>query len=118
MKKDLIKLIDSRKEIEKMFHPFDGSKGTSFERISDVPEFQNWLQEIKLELQGIYDRTHDTFVWETINLCGKRLDGFTEKKYFIELVGKLQAIRKILINIIRTRRKSQDCHIHKEVLLV
>lgn len=50
MKKDLIKLIDSRKEIEKMFHPFDGSKGTSFERISDVPEFQNWLQEIKLEL--------------------------------------------------------------------
>lgn len=118
MKKDLIKLIDSRKEIEKMFHPFDGGKGTSFELISDVPEFQNWLQEIKLELQGIYDRTHDTFVWETINLCGKRLDGFTEKKYFIELVGKLQAIRKILINIIRTRRKSQDCHIHKEVLLV
>ena len=94
MKKDLIELIDSRKEIEKMFHPFDGGKGRAFEQISDVPEFQNWLQEIKLELQGIYDRTHDTFVWETINLCGKRLDGFTEKRYFIELVGKLQAIRK------------------------
>lgn len=77
-----------------MFHPFGGGMGASFERISDVPEFQNWLQEIKLELQGIYDRTHDTFVWETINLCGNRLDGFTEKKYFIELVGKLQAIRK------------------------
>lgn len=94
MKKDLIELIDSQKEIQKMFHPFDGGMGTSFERISDVPEFQNWLQEIKLELQGIYDRTHDTFVWETINLCGKRLDGFTEKKYFNELVAKLQAIRK------------------------
>lgn len=94
MKKDLIELIDSQKEIEKKFHQFDGGMGTSFERISDVPEFQNWLQEIKLELQGIYDRTHDTFVWETINLCGKRLDGFTEKRYFIELVGKLQAIRK------------------------
>ena len=78
-----------------MFHPFGSGMGTSFERISDVPEFQNWLQEIKLELQGIYDRTHDIFVWETINLCGKRLDGFTEQKYyFIELVGKLQAIRK------------------------
>ena len=94
MKEDLIELIDSQKEIEKKFHQFDGGLGTSFERISDVPEFQNWLQEIKLELQGIYDRTHDTFVWETINLCGKRLDGFTEKRYFIELVGKLQAIRK------------------------
>lgn len=94
MKEDLIELIDSQKEIEKKFHQFDGGMGTSFERISDVPEFQNWLQEIKLELQGIYDRTHDTFVWETINLCGKRLDGFTEKRYFIELVGKLQVIRK------------------------
>ncbi len=94
MKKDLIELIDSQKEIEKMFHSFDGGMGTSFERISDVPEFQSWIQEIKLELQEIYDRTHDTFVWETVNLCGKRLDGFTEKKYFIELVGKLQAIRK------------------------
>ena len=94
MKKDLIELIDSQKEIQKMFHPFDGGMGTSFERISDVSEFQNWIQEIKLELQGIYDGTHDTFVWETINLCGKRLYGFTEKKYFIELAAKLQAIRK------------------------
>jgi len=77
-----------------MFHPSNGGMGISFERISDVPEFQSWIQEIKLELQEIYDRTHDTFVLETVNLCGKRLDGFTEKKYFIELVGKLQAIRK------------------------
>ena len=38
-----IVLIDSRKEIEKMFHPFDGGMGTSFERIGDVPKFQNWL---------------------------------------------------------------------------
>jgi len=94
LKKDLIKLIDSQKEIEKMFHPFDDNVGILFEKISDVPEFQNWFQEIKLELHGIYDRTHDTFVGETINLCGKRLDEFTEKKYFVELVGKLQAIRK------------------------
>ena len=94
MKKDLLELIDSQKEIEKMFHPFDDNVGILFEKISDVPEFQNWFQEIKLELHGIYDRTHDTFVGETINLCGKRVDEFTEKKYFVELVGKLQAIRK------------------------
>ena len=94
MKKDLLELIDSQKEIEKMFHPFDDNVGILFEKISDVPEFQNWFQEIKLELQGIYDRTRDTFVGETIILCGKRVDEFTEKKYFVELVGKLQAIRK------------------------
>ena len=62
LKKDLIELIDSQKEIEKMFHPFDDNVGILFEKISDVPEFQNWFQEIKLELHGIYDRTHDTFV--------------------------------------------------------
>ena len=101
MKKDLLELIDSQKEIEKMFHPFDDNVGILFEKISDVPEFQNWFQEIKLELQGIYDRTHDTFVGETINLCGKRVDEFTEK---------------ILINIIQMRKKSR--HTHKEVLLV
>ena len=39
LKKDVIVLIDSRKEIEKMFHPFDGGMGTSFERIGDVPKF-------------------------------------------------------------------------------
>ena len=59
MKKDLIELIDSQKEIEKMFHSFDGGMGTSFVRISDVHEFQSWIQKIKLELQEIYDRTHE-----------------------------------------------------------
>lgn len=104
MKKDLIGLIDSRKEIEKKFHSFDGGMGTSFEQISDVPEFQNWLQEIKLELQGIYDRTHDTFVWETINLCGKRLDGFTEKNILLSLQENFRLLEKILINIIQKRK--------------
>lgn len=94
MKKDLIQLIDSKEEIEKLFHTFDGGMGTQFERINDVQEFQNWIQEIKFELQGIYDQTHDTFIWETINLCGKRMNGFTDKKIFFELSGKLQAIRK------------------------
>lgn len=116
MKKDLLELIDSQKEIEKMFHPFDDNVGILFEKISDVPEFQNWFQEIKLELQGIYDRTHDTFVGETINLCGKRVDEFTEKKYFVELVGKLQAIRKNIDKYYPDEKKSR--HTHKEVLLV
>ena len=94
MKKDLIKLIDSRKEIEKMFHPFDGGKGTSFELISDVPEFQNWLQEIKLELQGIYDRTHDTFVWETINCVASALMVLRRKSILLSLSENFRLLEK------------------------
>ena len=49
MKKDLIELIDSRKEIEKMFHPFDGGKGRAFEQIRMMWGRnylgKNWLQE-------------------------------------------------------------------------
>ena len=56
-------------------------------------------------------RTHDTFVWETVNLCGKPLDGFTEKKYFIELVGKLQAIRKHIDKYYPDEKKRySNCH--------
>lgn len=117
MKKDLIELIDSQKEIEEKFHPFNGGMGTSFERISDVPEFQSWIQEIKLELQEIYDRTHDTFVWETVNLCSKRLDGFTEKNIFLSLVENFKLLENILINTIQKKKTYQSCHSYKEVHL-
>ena len=54
MKKDLLELIDSQKEIEKMFHPFDDNVGILFEKISDVPEFQNWYyREFMIELMTL-----------------------------------------------------------------
>ena len=118
MKKDLIKLIDSRKEIEKMFHPFDGGMGTSFERISDVPEFQNWLQEIKLELQGFMIELM-TLLYGKLSICvASAWMVLRRKSILLSLSENFRLFEKILINIIRTRRKSQDCHIHKEVLLV
>ena len=40
------------------------------------------------------------------------------KSILLSLSENFRLLEKILINIIRTRRKSQDCHIHKEVLLV
>ena len=102
MKKDLIKLIDSRKEIEKMFHPFGGGMGTSFERISDVPEFQNWLQEIKLE-----------FMIELMTLlCGKLSISVASvwmvlrrKSILLSLSENFRLLEKILIDIIQTKKR-------------
>ena len=87
---DLIAKIDS---IEQLFHKLSGSWGV-FEQIHDVPEFQEWLQQILLYLQGIYDKTHDKFVWDTINACNCRMSGTNDRKVFNEIVGKLKSIGK------------------------
>lgn len=66
--------------------------------IYDVPEFIEWKQAILYELQDIYDRTHDTFVWNIINATGviHKFNGRNsdEHKYFNELKGALTVIRK------------------------
>ncbi len=94
MKKDLMSLIDAQDEIEKLFHTVGGNFMPDTETIYDVQEFQDWLMEIKLELQDIFDRTHDQFVWETINVCGKNMNGITDKRVFAEIKGRTKAIRK------------------------
>ncbi len=90
----LIQLIDKLDEIEKLFHVVGGKGFPEFEEIHDVQEFQNWFQELKLELQDILERTHDQFVWETVNVCEKKMNGTTDRKIFSELAGKLRAIQR------------------------
>lgn len=101
MKDDLINLIDNIDEIEKKFRHFVPAKGIcipSGDFIYDVPEFIEWKQAILYELQDIYDRTHDTFVWNIINAIGviHKFNGRNsdEHKYFNELKGALTVIRK------------------------
>lgn len=101
MKDDLIDLIDNIDEIEKKFRHFVPAKGIcipSGDFIYDVPEFIEWKQAILYELQDIYDRTRDTFVWNIINATGviHKFNGrnYDERKYFNELKGSLTVIRK------------------------
>lgn len=94
MKEDLIKLIDSQKDIENLFHKTDGNLMSGTEKIHDVQEFQDWLMEIKFELQTIYDQFHDQYVWETINVCSKNMNGVTDRRIFSEIIGRLKVIRK------------------------
>lgn len=94
MKKDLIALIDSADEIEKLFHPVGGNGMPKVDTIYDVQEFQDWLQEVHLELRDIHDRTKDHFIWETLNVFNQRMNGWNDKQIFAEIKGKLRAIRK------------------------
>jgi hypothetical protein len=92
-KEELLSLIGKADVIEKLFHKISGEWG-AFDEIHDVPEFQNWLQQIILYLQNIYDTTNDKFVWDTINACNRRMSGTNDRKVFNEIVGKLRGIGK------------------------
>lgn len=101
MKNDLIQLIEEVDHIEGLFRRFEPEIGLSIpsgDFIYDVPEFIEWKQAILYELQDIYDRTHDAFVWKIINATGviSRFTGrnYDDRKNFSELKGALRVIRK------------------------
>lgn len=89
----LAKLIDKADEIEKKFHAV-GFGATAVYTIHDIQDFQDWLQEINLELRAIHDRTKDHFIWETLNCINRPMNGWNDKQIFAEIKGKLYAIRR------------------------
>lgn len=90
----IVTLIDKMDEIEQLFHTVGGNGMPSVETIYDVQAFQDWLQEVNLELREIHDRTNDHFIWETLNLFNREMNGWNDKQVFSELKGKLRAIRR------------------------
>lgn len=89
-------LIDKVDEIERLFHKVGGNGFPVVETIHDVQEFQDWFQEIHLELRNIHNRTNDYFIWETLNDFNRNMNGWTDRQIFSEIKGKLKAIRRNL----------------------
>ena len=92
-KEELQLLIGKIDLIEKLFHKLPENWG-DFDVIHDVPEFQNWLQQIIMYMQSIHDNTKDKFVWDTINSCNQRMNGTNDRRIFNEIAGKLRGIGK------------------------
>lgn len=92
-KEEFLTLIGQIDDIEKSFYRLDGQWAV-FEQIHDVQEYQEWVQQIIMYLQDIFDRTNDKFIWGTINLCQSRMNGANDRKHFNEIVGKLRSIEK------------------------
>ena len=65
----------------------------SSEIIYDKQEFQIWLCEIKCELQEIYDRTRNKFVWDVINDVDANFNGWQDREMFNKIKGDLVAIK-------------------------
>lgn len=103
MRKDLVALIEAIPEIESKFRKFEPSDGLcvpSGEFIYDNPDFIEWKEGIEFELQEIYDRVHDKYVWNIINATGviHKFNGknYHERDNFNKLKSSLLVIQKNL----------------------
>ena len=101
MKRELLALIKEIPTIEGKFRIFEPSAGTcipSGEFIYDNPGFIDWKEAVKYELQQIYDRTRDTYIWNIINATGviHKFNGknYDERKNFNRLKSSLKVIEK------------------------
>lgn len=94
MKEDLIRLIESTEQIKTKFHRTGGQGMPIHNIIYDDPDFALWKQEVQLELQEIYDRANDQFIWDTLVLTKQGFDSWKDEKSFNELQGGLRAIYK------------------------
>jgi len=66
MKYDLLHLIKEVDGIKTNFYIAGGNGVPSVNTIYDTSGFSAWKQEVQLELQDVYDRTKDKFIWDTL----------------------------------------------------
>lgn len=101
MKKDLLKLIDDIPKIETKFRTIVPSGGLMMppgDFIYDDPDFIEWKAAVEYELQQIYDRTKDKYIWNIINATGVihefRGNNFNDRENFNRLKSYLRVIQK------------------------
>lgn len=101
MKRELLALIKEIPTIEGKFRIFEPSAGMcipSGEFIYDNPDFIEWKEAVEYELQQIYDRTMDTYIWNIINATGviHKFNGknYDERENFNRLKSSLKVIEK------------------------
>ena len=89
LKKDLLNLIDQADHIRSYFHAVDGRINT----IHDKAEFSTWKRELQFELEDIYNRTYDKFIWSTLTILDQGFNGWRDEKSYNDLHGSLLAIQ-------------------------
>ena len=97
MEQRLIELIDQIPDIEKSFQQVGGEPGLAIpvtDCIYSNPDFQNWKNEVQLELQDIEDRTNNKFIADTLEAVSKTFNGWRDREDFNDIKGKLLAIKR------------------------
>lgn len=90
MQIDLLNLFKQTEQIKNNFH----YNKDNLKMIYDIPEFVNWKQEVQLELQDIFDRTNDSYIWDALVNVKQGFNGWNDERDFNKLSGNLIAITK------------------------
>lgn len=88
----LIELIEQIDAVEEAFHTVGGNGTPKVDEIHDTQLFQDWIQELKFELQELSDVKKDQYILDTLATISSSFNGWNDKKIFAELKGKLKAI--------------------------
>lgn len=96
MKNELLDLIEQADTIQLSFREIKtDSRGLPNKTvIYDSCAFLEWAAELQLQLQEIYDRTHNQFIWDTLIIIKQKFNGWNDKKVFEKLSANLHAIKK------------------------
>lgn len=93
LKKDLLRLIEQIEDIKLLFHIQSGVAIPTLNIINDKSEFLNWKAGIEFELQKIYSKTKDKYIWGTLVIINQGFNSYNDEKVFNELNGRLLAIK-------------------------
>lgn len=96
MKNKLLYLIEQIDTIKSSFHEIKTTNHGFPNKtvIYDSCTFLEWAAELQLQLQKIYDRTHDHFIWNTLVIIKQEFNGWNDEKAFAKLSANLHAIKK------------------------
>lgn len=108
MKNDLLTLIQNTEHIKDNFHSSGGGGFPQLNVIYNTPDFCNWSQELQLELQNIFDRTNDNFIWSLLVLLKQGFNGWKDEHSFNKLYGGLSAIEKNIDRYYETEHTLKD----------
>jgi len=92
MKSDLLALIKQIDDIKTLFHIVGGNGIPRVNAIYDTSVFSTWKQEVQFELQDIYDRTKDKFIWNALVNLKQGFNGWKDETAFNELSGSCSSI--------------------------
>lgn len=94
MREQLLELIGSIEEVREEFKVSGGNGVPRLNTIHKSEIFLGWKQELRFELQEIYDRMNDKFIWSVLVLLKQKFNGWSDEAAFNELAGSLRAIEK------------------------
>ena len=115
MKKDMLNLISQVDDVKKGFHVSGGNGMPEIKIIRDDEKFLVWSQELRLELQNIFDLTQDKFIWDTLVHLKQGFNGWTDEKDFNKLKGAILAIAKNIEKYYPQVVSEEETKLEKEI---